>query len=205
MEKGIVEKGYDKIADWYYQDRLKTRGTLRFLKKIKKDLPKEGKVLDIGCGVGYPVAKHFDKEGYSVTGIDISSKMLKIAKEKIPNAKFLKKDMLEMKFPDNSFDIVISILSILHISKKYHKKLFKNIYRILKPNGRIIIGMTTLNDGEYTNQWVKGVKMFWSTSGKEENINLIKDSGFKIIWTKELGPRKDKHIYILAKKEVITK
>jgi ubiquinone/menaquinone biosynthesis C-methylase UbiE len=123
-----------------------------------------------------------------------------LQKKKIPHAKFLKKDMMKMNFPENSFDIIISILAILHIPKRNHKKLFRDIYKIIKPKGRILIGMTTSNDGDYTNEWVNGVKMFWSTSSKEENLNLIRGSGFKIIWTKELGPKNDKHIYILAKK-----
>lgn len=200
MNQKIVEKGYDELAEWYYKDRLRTRGTSAFLKKIIKKLPKKGKVLDIGCGVGYPVSKFFNDLNYDVIGIDLSSKMIKIAKKIVPAATFYKKDMSQMKFPKNSFDIAISILAFLHLPSKLHKKTLKNIHDILKSHGKFLISLTLEKEGEYTNKWIKETKMYWATGTFEKDLEIIKNLGFKLIWKKAFGPKNDRHIYFLFEK-----
>ena len=55
-----------------------------------------GKVLDIGCGTGYPIAKYLSEQGFAVTGIDISENMIKEAVDLKPsNAKFYLCDFFE--------------------------------------------------------------------------------------------------------------
>ncbi|MDP3966175.1 MAG: class I SAM-dependent methyltransferase [archaeon] len=200
MGKKIVEKGYDKIANWYHKDRKTTRETIFFLKKIVEKLPKRGKVLDLGCGTGYPATKFFSDKGYDVMGVDLSSEMLKIAKEVVPSGKFIKKDMTKINFPKDSFDIIVSFAAILHVPKKQQKGLFKKMYKILKPNGRVLVSITNVDHGTYTNNWMGKTKMYWVENSKKENLNLIGNSGFKIIQVKDIGPKNDQHSYILAKK-----
>ena len=198
--KKIVEEGYDKIADWFHKDRKTTRATLFFLRKVFSKLPKKGRVLDLGCGTGYPAAKFFSEKGYEVMGVDISERMLKIAKGVVPDGKFIKKDMTKINFPKNSFDIIVSFQSILHIPKNEQKKLLQKVYEILNPEGKILISVTSNKGGEYINNWMGKTKMFWNETSKKDNLALIEKIGFKIILTSDVGPKNDLHVYILAEK-----
>ena len=107
---------------------------LPILKPKNKD-----KVLDIGCGTGR-VTKLISKKTKKVIGIDFSNEMIQIAKKTLKNAKNIeyKKVDISKKLPfkDNSFDKVTAILVLNHI--KYNKRLFKEIYRILKKDGIFI-------------------------------------------------------------------
>lgn len=74
--------------------------------------------MDIGCGAGVPVDKFFLEKGFKVTGIDLSEKMIKLAKKNLSNGNFFVKDMTEIDFPENSFDAVVSFYAIFHIPKR---------------------------------------------------------------------------------------
>src|ERR1022692_1770368 len=98
----IVERGYDRIFDSYNKYR-RIRMNRRELDDFVSCLPKESKILDIGCGTGL-VAKFLTDRGFKVIGIDISRNMLSLARQIAPAAKFYKRDMTRMRFAENMFD-----------------------------------------------------------------------------------------------------
>jgi len=198
--KLVVRQGYKKIAGLYHQRRLDSTGTTKLLNFLTKKLPKKDKVLDVGCGGGYPVAKFFSDKGYKVTGIDISKEMIGIAKKTVPNGKFYVKEMTKLNFPKESFDIITSFFAIIHVPRKEHKKILKQFYKLLKPNGMILISMGIQDCKEFTKIWHDDVNMYWSTFDKKTNHKIIKEIGFKIIWDKDSDPPENTHNYILAQK-----
>ena len=100
-------------------------------------------VLDVGCGIGGTsryLAKRFPDA--TVTGITISPGQQKratdLATERgIGNARFELCDALDMKYPDNSFDLVWACESGEHMPDK--KKYVEEMTRVLKPGGRLVI------------------------------------------------------------------
>ena len=122
------------------------------------------KVLDIGCGIGgsaFYMAQNIDKIE-SIVGIDLSSNMVQIANEKLEQYKadgnesktnkdddkknnndWTKKvrfecgDVLKQEFKENTFDVIYSRDTILHIFNK--PKLYSLIYKWLKPNGIMFV------------------------------------------------------------------
>jgi len=110
----IVEEGYNKIAQFYHDDRGSFDSLIE-LKKFTKLLTPGARVLDVGCGAGFPITKYLVDEGFSVVGIDISESMLSLARKHVPNTDFFKMNMSEMDFPDNSFDGIVSFYAIIVI------------------------------------------------------------------------------------------
>ncbi|QQG43496.1 MAG: class I SAM-dependent methyltransferase [Candidatus Daviesbacteria bacterium] len=91
-------------------------------------------VLDIGASSGiidHFLAQHFKE----VTGADIDEKAIKFAKEsfKRKNLKFEIADAMNLKYKNNSFDVVICTHVYEHVP--HPKKLFTEIRRVLTPNG----------------------------------------------------------------------
>ncbi|AWR98889.1 class I SAM-dependent methyltransferase [Metallosphaera hakonensis] len=72
------------------------------------------KVLDVPCGIGR-VSYYLAQEKFDVTGLDISERMLDMAKKNVPSAKFLKGDMrmLEKTIGDEKYDIVVNLFNSL--------------------------------------------------------------------------------------------
>jgi ubiquinone/menaquinone biosynthesis C-methylase UbiE len=96
------------------------------------------KVADIGCGTG----RHWDKllkhKPKSLTGFDVSAGMLKRLEQKFPEAQTYQiTDNLFADVHDQSYDVIISTLTIAHI--KNIEEALQAWCRILKPGGDIII------------------------------------------------------------------
>ncbi|MCG3225373.1 MAG: class I SAM-dependent methyltransferase [Candidatus Heimdallarchaeota archaeon] len=192
----IVEEGYNKIALNYHSERNKFESIIE-LRQFTELLTSGAKILDVGCGAGVPVTKYLVDEGFSVIGIDISEEMLSLAKKHVPKGEFLKADMSEMDFLDDSFDGIVSFYAIIHLPREKHAFLFKKFRRILKPRGIMLIGLGS-SESEDTGEYF-GTKMFWSHYSAEQSLELVKDAGFEIIFEEVLERGGERHYWILAK------
>lgn len=95
-------------------------------------------ILFVGVGTGADL-ELIDHKKLNVTAIDYSNKMLEKAKVKFKDSsiQFLKMDAQDMSFQNHQFDIVVASLVLSVVPDA--DKCFKEIVRVLKPNGKIII------------------------------------------------------------------
>ena len=177
--KGI----YPKFSEYMLQ--LMPKILNRYNKNPKK-------ILDVACGIG-TFAIGMAKQGYQVTGIDLSENMLEIAKQNMvlqnTSVNFIKMDMRELNF-NSEFDLVTCFYDSLNYILKIHdlKKVFNGMYNALRDNGLLIFDMNT----------VYGLAVNWQSSNCviqkdneyyfelhttdfdfEKNIAILKIIGFK--------------------------
>lgn len=195
-KESLVKKGYDKIAEEYQADRHGF-DHVKELEEFASLLPKNAKVLDVGCGAGVPVAKFLVDSGFEVVGVDFSENMLRLARKNMPQISFIRKDMAKLDFADNSFDGLTAFYSIIHVPREKHSLLFKSFNRILKPNG-IMLACMGPDEWEATEDYY-GTKMFWSQYSPEKSLRLVKDTGFEVIFDKVLERGKERHYWIMAR------
>ena len=204
---------YNKIADHFSDTRSFLWRDLEPLADFVKD---GNSVLDIGCGNGrlYQLfedlsrqdqvrSSEFRVQSIDFFGVDISEKLIEIAKEEYPDCQFEVADMTELPFEDEKFDIVFSLVAFHHLpTEDLQLKALNEMKRVLKSKGKIIL----LNWNAYSD-WVKiklkkgdykdlGNHLFqvpWKT-GEGESIgdriyygftleeleNLFKTSGLKL-------------------------
>lgn len=94
-------------------------------------------IIDLGCGTGTYTRK-LSKVASEVYGVDFSPEMIKIAKKRNGKTKYTVADLeRELPFEDNKFKLALSIM-VLHSLPNITNTL-KETYRILKPNGRLIV------------------------------------------------------------------
>ena len=139
------------------------------------------RVLDAGCGCGRDY-KYMVQKGFSVDGIDLSSGMLKIAKEKIPNGKFELMDMADLTYPDDKYDGILCNHSFFHIPVKEIPKTLLNFKRVLKNNGKLLL---ILNEGVgetmVEEPYRPGTYVYMNYFSIEQIKNLLQKYEFKII------------------------
>jgi len=196
--KAIVMNGYDKIASDYYKHRDLNKFD-DLLENFVDLIPKKAQVLDAGCGAGIPASRFLVDKGLTVTGIDISDSMLEMARNNVPNAVFLKKDMKELDFDENSFEGIISVYALFHIPKEDHSTIFEKFYDILKSGGILLIN-TSINESEGISNFF-GVPMFWSNYNPKKTLELVKSVGFSIIFEGVLVRGGEYQYWIFAKKD----
>lgn len=125
--------------DWYnrysekYKENIKNVDISFLLEKFLSYLPKGSSILDAGCGTGRD-SFIMKKKGYSVTAFDGSYKMVEIAK-KNTHLDVLLGTFEEIQFPQNSFDGIWAIASLLHVDKKNMQKVYAKFYQFLKEDG----------------------------------------------------------------------
>lgn len=99
-------------------------------------------VLDIGFGTGVLTTKLYN-DGYKIYGIDFSSKMISIAKKKMPEALLMNWDFnrgLPHEITDHHFDFIISTYAIHHLKGDAKFNFIKSLAPHLYKDGKIIIG-----------------------------------------------------------------
>lgn len=106
---------------------------------IRAEIPNiKGKaVLSLGCGSGEDVQYLKEQGANQATGIDITSKLIEIARRDYPQCEFQVMDMQKLTFPDESFDLVYSSLAI-HYLEGGHLQALKEAFRVLKPSGVLL-------------------------------------------------------------------
>jgi ubiquinone/menaquinone biosynthesis C-methylase UbiE len=192
----IVEEGYDRIAQEYHhqRDRFDRRDELEEFASL---LPFGARVLDAGCGGGVPVARFLTERGFRVVGVDLSRNMIRLAKENVPEAEFIKKEMTELDFDEDSFDGLTAFYSIIHVPREKHSGLFETFRRILKPDGVMLISM---GSGEWEGmENFHGAEMFWSHYGPKRSLQMIEQANFEILFDRLAESGEEKHYWILAR------
>ena len=163
MEKNeILELNRKNYEDMYAREeaflRYPSDWILRFHNMfLKNELPEGGSILDYGCGSGNN-AMFFLEKGYSVTGFDVSpsfknlvSKNLDLHKldpALVSNFHLMPPDTLQLDFPDNHFDFVLSNQVLYYLPSREHvKKLCQEFKRVLRPGG--IVFFTVMGPHNY--------------------------------------------------------
>ncbi|MBU1045627.1 methyltransferase domain-containing protein [Patescibacteria group bacterium] len=143
-----TRQDYDAIAD----DFDKKRDYLPPDFAILQDYVDKGdRILDLGCGNGRFQEVIKDRADYY--GTDVSGPLIRIAKAKYSDAKFFVSKPLSLPFEDNFFDKVFCLAVFHHIpSARIRKEFLKEIRRVLKPDGRIVLTVWDLSDNKKARQ-----------------------------------------------------
>ncbi|RJQ31430.1 class I SAM-dependent methyltransferase [Candidatus Parcubacteria bacterium] len=173
-------KTYNQIATDFYHEIKNDTWADPSLKLFIKSLSRKSYVLDLGCGSGID-AKKMSKAGFRVIGIDISTSMIKISKRLVPKVKFKIMDIYNLKFKDKTFDGIFAKASLLHVPKKRQLYVLKNLNRVLKPSGKIMI-LVKEGRGERSvvgKEYGKPIKRFFSFFSEKETRRNLNNAGFK--------------------------
>ena len=132
-------KGLEGAGEWY------------IFRNILPDL-KDKKVLDLGCGYGWHSKYAVENGAAYVLAIDISKKMLEKAREinSDERIEYRNISMEDLKLEDNSFDLVISSLSMHYVED--YTSLIKRIYNCLKKGGDFVYAVEHPIFTSYGNQ-----------------------------------------------------
>ena len=143
---------------------------LKALSKIKPN----GQMVDVGCGPGYLAAQISQKfPDVKIAGLDINELTLKNAKrtwspDVYPGLEFLTGDAQQLPFPDNSLDFIVSSLSLHHWPDA--QTVFQEIFRTLKPGGKVLIFDLRRDSPSYF-YWVLKIGQAFLAPKSIRNIN----------------------------------
>jgi len=133
---------YNKIADIFDRKRDWIPPDFTILEKY---INKGERILDLGCGNGRFIEVVGKKVDYY--GVDVSERLIEIAKKRYPDGKFFISQPLNLPFENNFFDKVFCLAVLHHIpSSKFRKVFLREIKRVLKPGGQVILAVWDLRE-----------------------------------------------------------
>jgi ubiquinone/menaquinone biosynthesis C-methylase UbiE len=212
-----LETGYDLVADKFSDTRKFMWRDLDFLKAMMEP---GDRVLDFGCGNGR-LAGFLNNKYKEFVGIDISQNLIDIASQKYSNekTKFIKLSSVSDHLPyeDNYFDVIVSIAVFHHFpNEEYALQIAKELHRLLKPGGTMIItvwnlwqnrfwkyqwkaakdkviGKSELNWKDFFLPFRSGDKLFMRfhhAFGGKELKKIFCNAGFKAVTVRSSGKNK---------------
>ncbi|MFD5243098.1 class I SAM-dependent DNA methyltransferase [Amycolatopsis sp. NPDC058340] len=98
-----------------------------------------GPVADVGCGPGH-VTAHLASLGVDVTGVDLSPKMIEVARRQFPDQRFSVGSMTALDFADGSLGGLVAWWSIFHLPPEELPAVFAEFRRTLAHGGRLLVG-----------------------------------------------------------------
>ena len=132
-------KAYDQQAEQRNKSNIdgwKATERAQFLTLLQKEAKQT--LLEIGAGHGRD-SLFFKEQGFHVTSIDLSPKMVKLCREKSLTAFVM--DAIDLSFEKNSFDAVYAMNSFLHLSKSEIPSALENVRVVLQPGGLFYLGL----------------------------------------------------------------
>jgi ubiquinone/menaquinone biosynthesis C-methylase UbiE len=109
-------------------------GRFRSLALENLSLTQNPEILDLCCGAGQ-TTKLLVEYSTKVTGLDVSPVALARAKHNVPQARYVEGLAQKMPLADHSFDLVHSSAAMHEMTATELKEIFREVYRVLKPNG----------------------------------------------------------------------
>jgi len=186
----LVRTGY-KTAVMPYHEQKDTSILFLHIYHHWLSLIPDGRVAELGCGSGYPLAHHIASvwkgTAKQYIGVDLSEEQIDIAKRSLLNesetVSFTVREMMDWckKEKDKSLSGIISLFSIFHVPRSQQVELFTQIERILHDSAPILFTVPEKAVEGFEDRWLGVSKMYWSSFSHSWYEITLEDLGFEFV------------------------
>jgi SAM-dependent methyltransferase len=191
-----VWRTYEHCYREYDQERSRSLMERPYLEELTARLESHT-VLDLGCGMGEPIAKYFIDAGCKVTGVDASSVMIGLCRERYPEAEWIVEDMRRLSLA-REFGAVIAWDSFFHLAQDEQRAMFSIFASHVQPRG-LLLFTSGPRAGVAVGQF-HGWPLFHSSLDPSEYRELLRNSGFVLLQYRPEDPNSGGHTVWLAKR-----
>lgn len=149
-----------------------------WLERFAALLPAGSAILDIGCGSGEPIARHFIEAGYRVTGIDASPPLIDLCKARFPGQSWQVADMRALAL-GRQFDGLIAWDSLFHLTPEDQRGMFAIFAANAAPGAALIF--TSGPSHGVTIGSFEGEPLYHGSLNAAEYRELLGLNGFEVV------------------------
>lgn len=135
-----------------------------------------GPVLDAGCGPGH-WADFLHQHGIDISGVDLVPEFINTARRRFPEVQFRVASLRALDVADGSLGGVLAWYSLIHVAPAELPGVLAELRRVLKPQGRLLIGFFEGEPGKVFDHAVHKA-YYWSV---DRMSRLLQDAGFAVL------------------------
>ncbi|BCJ90631.1 methyltransferase [Terrihabitans soli] len=188
---------YERYADAY--DRLRGRSLFEraWLGRFIALLPEPRTVLDLGCGMGEPMAHYLIGQGCKMTGLDSSAAMIERCRARFPEHLWHVGDMRNFEQPE-AFSGVLAWDSFFHLTGDDQRKMF-SVFKAQAAPGAALMFTSGPSAGEAIGEF-EGEPLYHASLDPAEYQELLAANGFEVLSYAAHDPECGGHTVWLARR-----
>ncbi len=204
-----TRKSYDLMAEEYVSrlyDKLEHLPLdCELLERFARAVRDQGLVCDIGCGPGQ-VARYLHERGVAVVGLDLSPRMVELARQLNPGINFQQGDMAKLKAQDASWAGIVAFYSIIHIPRSEVIAVLSEWWRVLQPGGLALLSFHRGQKEQHVDTlWDQQISLDFTFFECAEMEGYLREAGYVVEERRERGPYagfevETQRCYVLARK-----
>jgi SAM-dependent methyltransferase len=172
---------YDALAEGYADHYESGDPDRPFLNEFLSHLRRGARLVDVGCGTGSGT-KYFFDHGMRVEGIDLSGRMIEVARRSYPHIRFTRQDIRNFSYQNGHLDAIWAGYSLFHMGREDFRTVLKKIRKDLVPNG--IFGLVMQEgkgDVQFPEPLCPGKSLFVCLYSTKELKAILSTAGFNVI------------------------
>lgn len=205
--RALVRAGYDAIARQYTELAATESGSAprrAQSARLLARLSPRSRVLELGCGGGAPVATSVVDAGHSYVGVDISPRQIELARDLVPDGRFIVGDALSQRFEAASFDAVVMLYAITHVQRDRWSELLVKVRGWLRTGGWLLLNVPHHESPGWLEEDFLGLgATSWTNSHDPATaLQLVADAGLAVVEACQIGEDEsdpESWVWILAR------
>jgi SAM-dependent methyltransferase len=187
-----ISSSYDALADEYvarlYHELEYKPLDREWLARFAATVGTPGPICDLGCGPGH-VARYLHEQGAQVLGVDLSPRMIELARRLNGGIEFCVGNMAALSVADGSWSGIVAFYSIIHLPPTQIAAVLREFWRVLQPGGEVLLAFHVGDEVRHINTlWEQQVSLdfrFYQRAWIEEQLRA---AGFEIAESMERDP-----------------
>lgn len=196
MKPSEIGSKYNRLASWWNERHFNSEYGVKQVENALAFVTGGGTALDVGCGSGGRLIRLMQNKGLSVTGLDVSEEMVRLASINHPQETFLHQDIVSFT-TEAKFNFIIAWDSLFHLPIEQHSPVLTKLCDLLAQGGVIIY---TFGDaiGSSEDAW-RGETLGYSSIGIQSNLQLLGENKVTCKHL-ELDQFPETHVYVIGVK-----
>ncbi|MFE7774899.1 class I SAM-dependent methyltransferase [Streptomyces sp. NPDC057445] len=197
---------FDEVGARYEEVFAGVPGQIAALDWLTGCLAPGARVLDVGSGTGRPTAEVLTRAGLAVTGIDVSAEMVRLARERVPAARFEQADVRTYRAPDGGYDAVCAFFPLLVMDQPEVAASLTRTASWVAPGGSFAMATVPGDIRSLDIVWM-GHEVTVSSLATEDQLRVLEEAGLEVVHHHTAlyrphgqGAEPEQHLYVHARR-----
>ncbi|MBD1843830.1 class I SAM-dependent methyltransferase [Cyanobacteria bacterium FACHB-63] len=189
---------YDRIAQWWQIQHQNSQYGIAQLRHAVKFSDKKDFALDVGCGSSGRFISILSECGFRAEGLDVSEKMIDLAKQLHPNITFYQANICDWN-PPKFYNLIVAWDSTFHLPLEMQEPVMKKLCDALEPEGVLLFTCGGGNRSGTISGTFQGQDFEYSTLGTNAFLEILNKHECNCLHL-EYDQYPENHVYIIAQK-----